>query len=129
MLVTLTGISRFRLTSEHATHNPYRSAAVEWSEFASDFRAGLGEDNVDRDALLRVLRRYLDANRMQADWPIILKSSSEFLVNALAVMSPYGVEEKQALLEASSLKSRAEVLVALAEMDHAAGSPGGSMIQ
>jgi Lon protease-like protein len=66
---------------------------------------------------------------MQADWPIILKSSSEFLVNALSVMSPYGAEEKQALLEAPDLKVRAEVLVALAEMEMAAGSPGGGMIQ
>ncbi len=129
ILVTLTGIVRFRLTKELQTTKPYRVAAADCSEYAVDFSAGLGEDHVDRDALLRVLRRYLDANRMQADWPVILKSSSEFLVNALSVMSPYGAEEKQALLEAPSLKERAEVLVALAEMELAAGSRGGGMIQ
>ncbi|MCB1504102.1 MAG: LON peptidase substrate-binding domain-containing protein [Hyphomicrobiaceae bacterium] len=131
ILVTLTGIARFSLTTEHATGNPYRTASVAWHGFEGDFSSGLGEDKVDREALLRVLKRYLEANRMQADWPIILKSSTEFLVNALAVMSPYGAEEKQALLEAPDLKSRAEVLVALAEMDMAAGNrtPGGGMIQ
>ncbi len=129
ILVTLTGIARFRLSQELSTQKPYRTAVVDWSDYSGDFSAGLGEDHVDRDALLRVLRRYLDANRMQADWPIILKSSSEFLVNALSVMSPYGAEEKQALLEAESLKERAEVLVALAEMEMAAGSRGGGMIQ
>lgn len=129
ILVTLTGIVRFRLTEELPTQKPYRIAVADYSDYASDFSAGLGEDHVDRDALLRVLRRYLDANRMQADWPVILKSSTEFLVNALSVMSPYGAEEKQALLEAPSLKVRAEVLVALAEMELAAGSRGGGMIQ
>lgn len=129
ILVTLTGIARFRLTEERPTQKPYRLAFADWSDYAGDFSAGLGEDHVDREALLRVLRRYLDANRMQADWPVILKSSSEFLVNALSVMSPYGAEEKQALLEAPDLKVRAEVLVALAEMELAAGSRGGGMIQ
>lgn len=129
ILVTLTGIARFDMESERRSEKPYRIAAVDWARYPGDFSAGLGEESVDREALLRVLRRYLDANKMQADWPIILKSSSEFLVNALAVMSPYGAEEKQALLEAPSLKVRAEVLVALAEMEMAAGSSGGGMIQ
>jgi Lon protease-like protein len=129
ILLTLTGIARFRLNEQLETERPYRRARVDWSDYSWDFSAGLGEEDVDREALLRVLRRYLDANRMQADWPIILKSSSEFLVNALSVMSPYGAEEKQALLEAPDLKVRAEVLVALAEMEMAAGSPGGGMIQ
>jgi len=130
ILVTLTGIARFRLSKELQMQKPYRIGVADWSDFAGDFKVGLGEDHVDREALLRVLRRYLDANRMQADWPVILKSSSEFLVNALSVMSPYGAEEKQALLEAPNLKERAEVLVALAEMEMAAGSRGGGgMIQ
>lgn len=133
ILLTLTGVARFALAREQATQKPYRIADVDWSGFPGDFSAGLGESDVDRDALLRILKRYLDAKRLQAEWPIILKSSSEFLVNALAVMSPYGTEEKQALLEAPDLKSRAEVLVALAEMDMAAGSGigggSGGMIQ
>ncbi len=129
LLITLTGVARFVVTGEKLSKLPYRTAEVDFSGFASDFAPGLGEDQVDREALLRVLRRYLDANRLSADWPSILKSSSEFLVNALSVMSPYGPEEKQALLEARDLKGRAEVLVALAEMELAAGSSGGSTIQ
>ncbi len=39
-------------------------------------------------------------------------------------MSPYGPEEKQALLEAPNLKSRAEILIALAEMDIASSGTG-----
>jgi len=39
------------------------------------------------------------------------------LVNALAMMSPYGAPEKQAMLEAPDLKTRAEILIAVTEMD------------
>ncbi len=43
----------------------------------------------------------------------------------LSMMSPFGIKEKQALLEAADLRARAEVLVALAEMDLAAGASSG----
>ena len=47
----------------------------------------------------------------------------------LAMMSPFGVKEKQALLEAHDLKHRAEVLIAIAEMDVANGSVPHSTVQ
>jgi Lon protease-like protein len=84
---------------------------------------------VDRAGLLRVLRTYLDQNRLDTDWVAIEQASSESLVNALSIMAPYGAEEKQALLEARDLKSRAEVLVALAEMEIAASGGSGGTIQ
>jgi Lon protease-like protein len=60
----------------------------------------------------------------------VLRASNEFLINVLSVMSPYGAEEKQALLEAADLKTRAEVLVALAEMELASsGGEGGGTLQ
>ena len=63
---------------------------------------------------------------LKADWAAIGKSANEVLVNSLALMSPYGAEEKQALLEAADLKTRAEVLVALAEMELASSNRGGT---
>ena len=44
-------------------------------------------------------------------------------------MAPYGPEEKQALLEAADLKTRAEVLVALAEIELAGGGGESSTLQ
>lgn len=128
LIVALTGIARFEIAAERETRTPYRVAEVSYRGFLSDFTPGTGEDRVDRSNLLRVLRLYLDANRLQADWDAIQRSSNEFLVNALSVMSPYGPEEKQALLEASDLKVRGDVLMALAEMELAAkGRPGGAL--
>ncbi|MGJ0557705.1 LON peptidase substrate-binding domain-containing protein [Methylocystis sp.] len=129
VLITLTGIMRYDILDEAATDLPYRMASVSYDRFAPDLNEGLGEDQVDRTNLLRVLRSYLDANKLEADWAAIQRASSEFLINALCVMCPYGPEEKQALLEADDLKSRADVLVALAEMEMASSGGSGTTLQ
>ncbi|MCK0413588.1 hypothetical protein MVT50_24495, partial [Salmonella sp. L-S2809] len=59
---------------------------------------------------------YLDANNLEADWDGISRAGNETLVNALAMMSPFGAAEKQALLEAADLKTRAETLIAITEI-------------
>ncbi len=129
LVITLTGIARYEILDEAMTDLPYRVASVAYDRFASDLNEGLGEDEVDRTNLLRVLRSYLDANRLEADWAAIQRASSEFLINALCVMCPYGPEEKQALLEAEDLKRRADVLVALAEMELASSGGSGTTLQ
>ena len=121
-LISLTGIARFELTDEVMLAKPYRVCTVSYERFLSDFVAGAGEDEVDRPGLLTSLKAYLEARNLQADWSAIGKTSTETLVNSLAIASPFGGEEKQALLEAADLKTRAEILVALAEMEIAAGT-------
>ena len=103
---------------------PYRQCRVDYS-FADDFSARKGEDAVDRDALLKALSSFLKANKLNADWDGIEKAPNEALVNALAMMSPYGAPEKQAMLEAPDLKTRAEILVALTEIELAKNDTDG----
>lgn len=130
LLISLTGIARFELAEEVAPAKPYRAFAVSYEPFLGDFVAGTGEDRVDRQGLLSALKTYLEARDLQADWEAIARTSTEALVNSLAIASPYGRAEKQALLEAPDLKARAEMLVALAEMELAAGTSGvGSTLQ
>lgn len=128
-VITLTGVTRYDVIDEALTDLPYRVMSVSYDRYAADLNEGLGEEQVDRPNLLRVLRSYLDANRLEADWAAIQRASSEFLINALCVMCPYGPEEKQALLEAEDLKCRADVLVALAEMELASNGGSGSTLQ
>ena len=128
--IGLTGIARCTLADEVTSSKPYRIFTVGFDRFAQDFIAGSGEDDVDRQALLAALKTYLEARHQRADWSAISKSSSESLVNMLAIASPYGPMEKQALLEAPTLKVRAETLIALAEMELAAGTGGsGTTLQ
>ncbi|KAB2920877.1 MAG: peptidase S16 [Hyphomicrobiaceae bacterium] len=130
MLITLTGVARCTMGDEVEIAKPYRICTVSYDRFLGDFEAGAGEADVDRQGLVKALKTYLEARNLRADWAAVSKASNESLVNSLAVVSPYGPEEKQALLEAPDLKTRAEMLVALAEMELAAGAGGtGSTLQ
>jgi Lon protease-like protein len=124
-LIQLTGIARFRIEQELAVATPYRQCRVSYAPFADDFVARRGEDDVNREALLQALRDFLKANNLKADWEGIENAPNEALVNALAMMSPYGAAEKQALLEAPDLKTRAEILVAVTEIELAKNATGG----
>lgn len=129
LLVTVTGIARFTTEEEQVTDLAYRRFRVSYKRYESDLKIGLGETEVDRDRLLSVLKSYLTANKMAADWESIRRASTEQLINALSIMSPYDSEEKQALLEAESLKQRADVLIALTEMELASGTGGAGTLQ
>ena len=116
-LLELTGVSRFRVEEELSVATAYRQCRVTYAPFADDFVARKGEDAVDRKAVLRALTDFMKANKLQADWEDIDKAPNEALVNALSMMSPYGPAEKQALLEAPDLKTRAEILVAITAIE------------
>jgi Lon protease-like protein len=130
LVITLAGVARFAVAGEIAGDTPFRMAQVDYAPYAKDFVGGHGEEEVDRPRLIATLRSYLIANNLNADWDRINSASNERLVNTLSILSPYGPEEKQCLLEAPDLRSRAEALVALAEMELAARDDGsGTSIQ
>jgi hypothetical protein len=124
VLVTLTGIARFSVLQEIPATTPYRQAQVTYEPFADDFQARAGEEAVDREAVVRALRDFVSAHKVQVDWKGVNEAPNEALVNALCMMSPFGVREKQAMLEAPDLKTRAEILVAVTEFELARGSEG-----
>jgi len=124
-LIQLTGVARFRIAEELSVTTPYRQCRVTYQPFVDDFTPRMGEDEVDRKALLRALTSFLKANNLKADWEGIENAPNEALVNALAMMSPYEAAEKQAMLEAPDLKTRAEILVAVTEIELAKSKTSG----
>jgi len=129
-LIELTGVARYTIVDELSVTTLYRQCRVDYAPFADDFVARRGEDAVDRKALLAALAAFLKANDLKADWGGIENAPNEALVNALAMMSPYGAAEKQAMLEAPDLKSRAEILVAITQIELAkAGTEGETPLQ
>ncbi|WP_296572786.1 LON peptidase substrate-binding domain-containing protein [Phreatobacter sp.] len=122
-MLSLTGITRFRIVEELAVTTPYRQCKIDCEPYQGDFEARVGEDDVDRDGLLKTLKEFLEVNDMEADWDGIRRAPTEILVNALCMMSPWGLKEKQALLEAPDLKTRAALLVAVTEVALAKDRP------
>ena len=124
-LIELTGVARFQVVEELNVATDYRQCRVTYAPFADDFVPRKGEEAVDRDALLAALNAFLQANDLKADWEGIEKAPNEALVNALSMMSSYGAPEKQALLEAPDLKTRADILVAITEIELAKKNTDG----
>jgi len=129
LMVTLTGISRFRVAQELTVLTPYRQCIATYDEFSQDLDFEGGDEDMDRAGILRTLRNFAEANRLKIDWKSIEQTPNEALVNALAMMSPFGPEEKQALLEAVTLKARADVLIAITEIELARGDGPSTSLQ
>ncbi|MEM8854883.1 MAG: LON peptidase substrate-binding domain-containing protein [Pseudomonadota bacterium] len=116
-IIQLAGVTRFRILEEMDEGHIYRRCRISADRFADDLADPCGDGDVDRDALIKAFQNYLDANDLEADWKSVRSASNEALVNTLAMMSPYGPAEKQALLEAPDLRARAATLVAITEME------------
>jgi uncharacterized protein len=115
-LITITGVCRFVLKREPRVTTTFRQGVVDYKPFAVDLVIGNGAPSVNRQQLIEAFRQYLEANNMTTNWDEVNSVSTEVLVNTLSLLAPYPPREKQALLEAPDLKSRAEVLVALTEL-------------
>jgi hypothetical protein len=113
-LITLTGVSRFRIREELPLLSGYRRVVPEWGAFGGDLEPA--EPGFDRDRLIRELKSYFTQRQIDADWSLIDKAPAEHLVSSIAMLCPFAPSEKQALLEAADLDARAELLTALVEM-------------
>jgi Lon protease-like protein len=125
--IILEGLTRFELVSELTVMTPYRQAVIDASGFASDFTRAFGEDEVDRDRFLKMMKDYAEFANFELNWDEISKTGTADLVNFGCMVSPYGAKEKQVLLEARSLRDRAETLIALAEFEMAKGGAGAPL--
>ena len=126
-LITLTGISRFRIGEELPMLDGYRRVVPQWGEFTRDL-AGEDETSFDRDRLLRGLKGYFQQHQISADWDAVTAVPGERLVTSIAMICPFDPSEKQALLEAPDLDERARLLMAIIEMAglHRPGDGGGA---
>ncbi|WP_296419578.1 LON peptidase substrate-binding domain-containing protein [Pseudooctadecabacter sp.] len=114
-MITLSGMSRFRLREEVEGFSPYRRAKVDWTGFEADFGEEETDPGLDRDGLMDLLERFFEDRGLSTDWDGIKEAEPELLINSLSMLCPFEPEERQALLEAPSLSTRRETLVTLIE--------------
>ncbi|MDA7425776.1 LON peptidase substrate-binding domain-containing protein [Thalassococcus lentus] len=115
-MVTLSGVSRFRVLAEVEGFTPYRKCEVSWEGFDRDQSSSEADPGFDREAMMRLLDRYFTARDLSADWDTLREAEDELLINSLSMLLDFDPEEKQALLEAPSLSTRRETLVTLIEI-------------
>ncbi|MEO1106951.1 MAG: LON peptidase substrate-binding domain-containing protein [Pseudomonadota bacterium] len=121
-LITLTGVSRFRIKSELDGFTPYRRCEVSWEGFDRDLGKSEKDDGFDRTRFLSLLERFFESRQLSTDWDSLKDADDELLVNSLSMLMDFDPEDKQALLEAPCLRTRRETLVTLIEFAMRGGS-------
>lgn len=115
-LINLRGIARFRVAAEMPLRDGYRRVQADWSEFTGDLNEPDEVPPSEKERLFVSLKPYFEAQDIQANWDAVHGTPSERLVNSLSMICPFEPLEKQALLEAVTLRDRLAVLTSLVEM-------------
>jgi len=126
-MVTLAGVSRFRLVEEVEGFAPYRRARISWTGFERDQGGEEKDTAFDRTKFLGSLAQYFEAQDLQTDWDSLKEADDELLINSLSMLLGFEPEDKQALLEAPSLSTRRETLMTLIEFEMRSGDGEGMM--
>lgn len=126
-IITLGGVSRYRLVEELEGFTPYRRATVDWTSFERDLGRSEADEGFDRSGFLKVLARFFETAQLSSDWDSLKEADAELLINSLSILCPFDPEERQALLEAPTLANRRETLVTLMEFALRSGGDEGVM--
>ena len=114
-MITLSGVSRFRVLREMGGFTPYIRAEVSWQDFARDLGVAEHDPGFERERFMGVLKRYFGSRGLDTDWEALKDAEDELLINSLSMLLPLEPEDKQALLEAPCLVTRRETLTTLLE--------------
>ena len=113
-VIALNGVCRFHRLRQELDPNGFLVADIDWQPFANDLRVDVSA--LDRDPLIKVMKRYFDMKGFETDWSQIENSDNHQLLATLSMICPFEVAEKQALLEADSMAKRANLLITMMEM-------------
>lgn len=114
--ILLQGVCRFRMTQTCDSFAPYMKADIAWDQFTDDLDELEPDHGFDRPQFLNLVEQFFEARDLRSDMATLRDADEELLINSLAMMCPFSVGEKQALLEAPNLEIRRETLVAILEM-------------
>jgi Lon protease-like protein len=114
-MITLSGLSRYRIITEIEGFCPYRRCNVNWGGFERDLGKSEQDESFDKTAFLSLVKRFLVTQQRSTDWDVMKEAGDELLINSLSMLLEFDLEDKQALLEAPTLSRRREMLVTLLE--------------
>ena len=106
-LIVLVGVSRFKITEELKTQKLYRKCKVDFKDFYYDLEENNEEIKFsDLELIFKKLKSLFIRQGYVIDWKELQKQSLNQAINALAMASPFSLEEKQILLETAGLNER-----------------------
>jgi len=108
-LIEVKGLIRFKKIAELSTENKYRVLEVNFKDFYQDLEDK--KENLkfsDLELIFKDLKSLFEKRGFIINWKALEKQSLDETINALAMASPFSLEEKQVLLEAQNLDNRKE---------------------
>ena len=106
-LIVIRGISRFKILSEINNDKPYRECEVNFDQYSKDMIENCNEIKFsDLELIFKNLQSLFKKKGYMINWKDLEKQSLDQTINALAMASPFSLEEKQALLETINIKNR-----------------------
>ena len=106
-LIDLKGIVRFKIFKELKTDKKYRECEVDYEDYLNDLSEK--KENLkfsDLELIFKDLKTLFEKRGFIINWKALEKQSLDETINALAMASPFSLEEKQILLEAKNLDMR-----------------------
>ena len=106
-LIELRGIIRFEIQEEIESKKKYREFKINFEKFYNDLSEK--EENLkfsDLELIFKDLKNLFEKRGFVINWKALEKQSLDEIINALAMASPFTLEEKQVLLEAKNLEIR-----------------------
>ena len=106
-LIDLSGLSRFKITKEINNNKPYRECEINFNDFQDDLNLKNEEIKFsDLELIFKDLKSLFEKKGYIINWKSLEKQNLNETINALAMASPFSLEEKQILLESDNLKTR-----------------------
>ena len=110
-LIILNGLSRFKIVKEIQNEKLYRECEISFDDFQDDIKINNEEIKFsDLKLIFKDLKNLFDKRGYSINWNELKKQNLEQTINALAMASPFSLEEKQTLLETKNLNLRKEKL-------------------
>ena len=106
-LIELKGVTRFKSIKELETVTKYRILQVNYENYVNDLENK--KENLkfsDLELIFKDLKSLFEKKGFIINWKALEKQSLNEIINALAMASPFSLEEKQVLLEAQNLDMR-----------------------
>ncbi len=106
-LIELSGLSRFKIIKEINNNKPYREFQIDYDNFEEDITPEINKLKFsDLELIFKNLKKLFDKKGYVINWKSLEKQDLNETINALAMASPFSLEEKQILLESKNLEIR-----------------------
>ncbi len=110
-LISLKGVTRFKVVKEINNDKLYRTFEVSYEDFSNDVKEE--ENTIDQKNLLELIdktKKFFKMFQLSTDWQVVEKVKPDQLINSLAMICPFTTGEKQRLLETTTLEERNNIL-------------------